>query len=439
MANKKALSIGVYTFLSYFACYTARNIISAIMPQMAERNIYTLESLGIMGSAFFFAYGCGQLVNGMIGNYVPAKYMVAAGLSLSGALIIIFPFCRAVPPAILLWGACGFLGSMLWAPITRLVGENTETGTGRLILTALSFASNVGMAAAYGFAIISATTNNWKTGFYISGCMIIIIAAAWYAGISRMEKQGMLSAGEKAGVGSGPGVPDAPRGVGADTDAPLGVGAVTSAPQRVVAAKPVFFRHVTPGFIFMAGVTGLNGIIRNGVNFWVPVFLTDILSSGDVKIVSSLAAAVPFVNMAGVVASVYMLKRISGKGGDGKLCAYLSSVSSVMFCVLLLTNDSFPIISIAALFIASACMSGVTNTVFCIFVLRFVSTGNISGISGSLDFISYVSGAAASFVFGMALSSGWAAIISIWLAAALLSVMLSYLTNNYYRNEVRVR
>ena len=37
----------------------------------------------------------------------------------------------------LLWAVCGFLGSMLWGPLSRMVGENTSPGAARLLLTLL--------------------------------------------------------------------------------------------------------------------------------------------------------------------------------------------------------------------------------------------------------------------------------------------------------------
>ena len=401
---KREIKIGILTFLAYMAAYNVRNMVSAFIPLISAENVFSLEALGSMGGAFFLIYGIGQLINGYAGNKVAVKHMLFTGLFLSGILMILFPLCRSSTSAILLWGACGFLCSMLWAPITRFVGENTDFNSGYKILTALSLASNLGLVTAYGFAIIGSQSGNWKTGFYAAGAFIISISIIWFTGALHIEKTGQKLSAHKQ----------------TDEDKP---------PEQV--------RYITFGFLMIAFVTILNGIVRNTIAFWIPVFVADILQTSNVVFISSIAAAAPFVNVAGIFFTV-IIYRLLGRN-EFKLLLSLSVTSVVMFIIMLLLGDKLPVLSIVSLFIAGACMGGITNAIFSIFVLNFTKTGKLSGISGFLNFLSYVSGAGASFVFAGILYNGWFLIITIWLIAAFLTIVLSYFAYRYYKSRLYIK
>ena len=64
---KKAILIGGLCALAYLAVYVARNILSAVTPEMIDSGIFTTEAIGTMSSLFFIAYAIGQLINGLLG------------------------------------------------------------------------------------------------------------------------------------------------------------------------------------------------------------------------------------------------------------------------------------------------------------------------------------------------------------------------------------
>ena len=76
---KKAVMIGSLCSISYFAVYIARNILSAVTPQMVALG-YTEEYVGSISSLYFIFYACGQLINGAIGDKIHAKWMISTGL-----------------------------------------------------------------------------------------------------------------------------------------------------------------------------------------------------------------------------------------------------------------------------------------------------------------------------------------------------------------------
>ena len=70
-----AIMIGSLCSISYLAVYFARNILSAVTPQIVEQGVFTTEYIGSMSSMYFIFYAVGQLINGAIGDKIKARYL----------------------------------------------------------------------------------------------------------------------------------------------------------------------------------------------------------------------------------------------------------------------------------------------------------------------------------------------------------------------------
>ncbi len=389
---KCACAIGVSSFLAYTGCYVGKNILSAMLPQMISGNVYGMGSLSAMGSAFLVTYGVGQLVNGLVGNRIGAKYMVSAGLFLSGMSCWLFPTFSSAAQGVFLWGACGFLCSMLWGPISRLIGENTSKKIGTVLLTLMTVASIAGTAVAYLFAGVSALRRDWKFGFSLTGAVLMALAVFWFFAVGGMVRKGFVGAPHADGKAAGMG--------------------------------PVAATLLKNGFVAMALAAMLNGIIRNAVAFWIPTYICQrfSISAADSAGISSI---LPFTNLVGTLLSVYFAKRMAND--EKKALAVFFAFTTLMFGLMWLLRGRGTILNIAALFCASAAMTGGCNLIFTYYVLRFSSTGKISGITGFLDFVSYVSASAANALFSLLVPvHGWDFVVGTWAAVALSGTVVSW-------------
>lgn len=393
--TKKAALIGISCFFAYAGCYWERNILSSMLPHLIESGVYSRESLGQIGSAFLVTYGVGQLINGYIGDRISAKYMVSGGLFLAGALCLGFPFLHSVPLSFLLWGLCGFFCSMLWGPISKMISENTTPRLGRLVLTFMTVSSIVGAAMASLMAIISSELHSWRFGFGASGIAMILIAALCFLMNVRMERKGIVRAFSTASV----------ENKGAEL-------------------KPQLVRNA---FVLMCFVTILNGIMRNAVVFWIPTFITERFSL-SVTTAVSISSILPFVNLLGTLATVAIVKRM--QYNEKRVLVLLFAFSAAMFGCMFLLNGRGMGINIAALFLASAAMTGGCNMIFSYYVLDFTDTGRISTITGFLDFISYLFASFANVAFSSFIQrTGWNNIVLSWAVLCVLGAVLSRMAN----------
>ena len=107
-------------FLVYSAAYVGRYNYSSAIPAMAEAG-FDRQVLGVYGTGFLFCYGAGQLLSGFLGDKVPARRLIAAGLVGSGLANLLMGF---LPPGWQwIWCVNGLFQSMLWSPITRLLAD----------------------------------------------------------------------------------------------------------------------------------------------------------------------------------------------------------------------------------------------------------------------------------------------------------------------------
>lgn len=391
--TKNAVWIGFVCCLAYAGCYTGRNILSAAMPQLTELGIFSESALGMMGSALLLCYGIGQLINGFIGNKISAKYMVPMGLAIPGFMIIFFPFCRSDIAGMLIWGACGFFCSMLWGPMSKIIGENTERAVGRILITLMTAASVIGTLVTYILAFAGSPGGSYSAPFIFSGALLITIGAAYYLLSSYMEKHGIIR-----------------RHFEKDAE------------KARVDFKKLFLNI---GFFSMIAVTLLYGIIRNAVSFWIPTFIAQNFSVSS-KTAAAISTILPLTNILGTFITMYLAKLL--KYREKLMCAILFAFSVIMFLTVFFCKTNLAVLSISALFLASAAMTGACNMIFSIYVLHFTSTGLISGITGFFDFTSYISASAASLTFPHILKlGGWSAVVAVWTGVTVLGTGFSLL------------
>lgn len=162
---KHAIMLGSLCSISYFAVYIARNLLGAVTPQILENGVFDEVTIGTMSSLYFVAYAVGQLINGMIGDKIKAKYMIAGGLIFAAVTNFVFPHLTVTPAvACAVYGVTGFGLSMIYAPMTKIVSENTDPIHATRCSLGYTFASFFGSPAAGFLAALFA----WQTVFTVS-------------------------------------------------------------------------------------------------------------------------------------------------------------------------------------------------------------------------------------------------------------------------------
>ena len=185
---KHAIFLGALCSISYLAVYIARNVLGAVTPKMIAGG-FTEPYIGTISSVYFICYAIGQLINGIIGDKIKAKYMITLGLLLAGISNFIFPLLAAYPfAAMVAYASTGFFLSMIYGPMTKVVSESTDLIYATRCSIGYTFSSFLGSPSAG----ILATFLSWQATFAVSSITLIGMAVVCFAFFVMFERRGIV-------------------------------------------------------------------------------------------------------------------------------------------------------------------------------------------------------------------------------------------------------
>ncbi|MBE6892280.1 MAG: MFS transporter [Ruminococcaceae bacterium] len=383
---KNAICLGFLCSVAYLAVYYARNILGAVNPQIIEGGFYNEAQLGSISSTYFVCYAVGQLINGMIGDRIKARYMLSFGLILAGVCNFLFPLMGSQVSASSAYGMTGFFLSMIYAPMTKVVAENTEPLYATRCSLGFTFASFFGSPLA-GFTAVLFT---WQTVFTISSVSLAVMGCICFVTFLIFERKGIVKYGqykpkEKFGMGS----------------------------------VKELLKHNIIRFSFFSIITG---VIRTTVIFWFPTYLSQYLgySSDESSMIFSIATLVICFTS---FITIFVYEKIFKRNMERTILT-MFSVSSVAFLLVFLVK--MPIANIALLVVAIMASNGSASIVWSRYCPSLRDTGMVSSVTGYLDFLSYMAAAASSKIFANAATTiGWGNLILVWMGLMIVGALVA--------------
>lgn len=382
---KVAIYIGTLCSVSYLAVYFARHILGAVTPQMTAVGGFTESYIGKLESAFLLCYAFGQLINGSIGDKIKAKYMISAGLFLSGITSFIFTCVSNIPlAATAVYGITGFFLSMIYGPMTKVVAENTEPLYATRCSLGYTFASFFGTPLAG----VAATYLIWSNVFRLSSLMLIVMAALCFVFFIYFERIGIVKYGQYK-------------------------------TEKVKSGNlKVLIKHQIIKFSLIAVLTG---IVRTTVMFWFPTYISQYLNIPHEKATMIFTVA-SFIISATAFIAIFIYERL--KGNMDLTILIMFSASTIFFIAVYFIK--IPTVNIILMVLAIMSASAAATMLYSRYCPSLRDTGMVSGVTGFLDFLSYISASATSTFFANAISTiGWKNLIIVWAALMFIGIIVS--------------
>lgn len=384
-AAKRAALLGGLCSVSYLVVYVARNILGTVSPQMIEQGLFATEQIGTLSSAFFITYAIGQLINGIIGDRIRAKYMLGFGMILAGLCNLLFAALSAqMAAATILYAMFGFFLSMIYGPMTKVIAENMTPTYATRCSVGCEFAAYFGSPLAGVLAGFLA----WQAVFTAGSGLLLLMGAICLLCFTVFEKKRLIEY----------------RRFCADTQKTGGI--------------RVLLQNQIVRFTLIALVTG---VIRTAVVFWLPTYLSQHLgfSAGYSALIFTVATLIislaPFLSVFG-----YELL-----GQRMNLTIFLCfTVSAFGFLMVYLCRQ--PVWNIAFLVLAILGSNGAASMMWSRYCPSLRDTGMVSSVTGFLDFASYMAASASSAIFANSVAViGWSRLILVWLAIMLFGMTIS--------------
>ena len=134
---------------------------------------------GIISTAYFAAYGAGQMVNGFLADKCNPRIQVAAGIAGSAAMNLIMRFANSPSAMLAVWGINGYTQSLIWAPSFVMVSQSICWEFRAKALLLLNMAPSAGTILAYAFSGMMLRSRAWQDLFSGASAALLRTLTVW--------------------------------------------------------------------------------------------------------------------------------------------------------------------------------------------------------------------------------------------------------------------
>lgn len=397
----RGASMLLVCWLVYTSAYFCRVNLSLAIPSLQMEFGWDKGTIGMLASAFFWAYAAGQLVNGRIGDQFNPRYFLALGLIAAGLCNIGMGFAHSFGLMLVLWLFNGYFQSMLWGPIIRTASAYTppEKRSGMAVLLSTSMVA--GYLIAYQSIGRLSQAANWRAMFFLPGAALIAMAVYWAFMLRNFSKE-TGTVGEQGERNSR-----------------------VSVNGRVPGFAFFLCRN---GLLLIAFACVIQGLIKEGMNTWGPTFLSE-AQHIDFFGALNLLSFVPALNLCGVLLT----------GGFNRLFRYHEKKTLLLFCAVSAASAAALYFSSGSLVLTIVCYSLVSTFItalgtvlISLIPLHFYKEGRVSTTAGFVNCASYIGASLSGPLLGMLSDhGGWKEITLFWAGAVLLCGVLLLFSRDY--------
>ena len=362
---------------AYTAAYIGRLNLNAYIEPIRDQLGASKTELGLVSSFFFFSYGVGQLVHGILSKKYNTRYSVAAALVGSALVNLAMTLCRDASAMKYIW----LFQSILWSSVIKTLSERLPDDMLASAVVTMSTPPALGTFAVYGIsAVFSSLGVSYKWIFLCPALILLAVGAAWFVLIGHFGKS--ADGGEEN---------------------------VTLGKKQKPALTPVFILSAL--LLVVAAIS--NGFIKDGVTTWTPSILKE--SYGLKESLSILATVVlPLIAVFGAWLSTLLHKR---QKNTSALNGILYLAELVVLSLVLLSASTgagkSPIILLVLFGISAMLMSAVNNVITSIIPLYMRDRMNSGLLAGVLDTFCYVGSTLSTALLGfIADSRGWTGVFT---------------------------
>ncbi len=392
------LCVGVY-FVSYITRINYAAVISAFV--VSEHISKATASIAVTG--LFITYGFGQLISGYLGDRLKPKHIILGGLLVTSLMNILMPLNTNTIYMTAIWCINGFAQAMLWPPMVKILTNYLNGPDYTKACVKVSWGSSFGTIAIYLLASLFIAVSGWRTIFYFSAAIGILGAIVWVIFMKKIECYA-----ETNGVEEG--------------DIPL-----AKTEGHLQFNRTVVFILT----LMMLGII-LQGILRDGITTWMPSYIIETFHLGtSVAILTSVILPIFSIisfQVATIIYARYFHNELTCAG-------VIFAVGAVSAFILAIFSGSNAGVSVFFSMIITGCMNGVNIILVCMVPKRFEKYGNISTISGVLNFATYIGSALSTYGFAILSEHlGWQLTIVSWGIIAALGMIICFLgVKKWYR------
>lgn len=393
----------ILCWLVYACSYIGKLSYSANIVNI-ERDFNVTHALAGMASTFFFfAYGAGQIVNGIFCKKYNVKYLVFCVLFISAACNLTVGLVKNFTLIRFLWLLNGAALSVLWPSLIRILSETLKSEYSPTVVVVMGTTVATGTFLVYGLSAAFVQAGNYRVIFFVAAVLLPAIALCW---IIFYDKLSSACLNEKT-----------------DEEVVVGTKPEINEEPKTSAGKIMVLSIVALGFFAI-----ITNLVKDGLTTWVPVILKERYGVSD-SIGIILTLVMPMLALFGTSVAVILNKRIKD---FVDICGIaFAFIAAFTFCLMIAGDGTVGmIITLGCLGAVSLLTSATNNVITSMAPLYLKKRFNAGLLAGTLNGLCYVGSTLSSYGLGaFADGLGWNAVFILLasLSAACVATSLAYL------------
>ena len=197
------------TWLAYAGLYLGRKAISVAPPEMMKEFGWQADKAPFMIAGYLWAYALGQFVNGVLGDKLGSRVMLALGFCVTIAMNFLFGFSSTFLLFFFLWTLNGYAQSVGWPSVIKVLSNwfsvrerGKVMGPWGTCYTVGDFVATVVASFIIGHAAVhtvvrggeSVAYKDWRWAFWtVAGLMVVVAVVALILIRNKPEDKGLPS------------------------------------------------------------------------------------------------------------------------------------------------------------------------------------------------------------------------------------------------------
>ncbi len=375
--------------VSYVGKYTYSTNISNVISDLEISKAYA----GYVTSAFFFCYGIGQLVNGILCERMNSKWTISVSLCISATITLSMFFLKSIPVMTVLWGINGLVLSGLWSHCIKVLATIQDERFLKKSVTCISMTLPIGTVVVYFFSTIFTYFEAWKLVYLFAAVLLFAIGVAFFCVVGNVEDGTPRQEEVKAELSN----KEEPQG------------------------KSLFqvFGGMTVCLFLVAVIAGF---VRDGATSWFPELLKDVYHM-PTSFSIFFTIGLPLVGVFSAIIDKYLISKTKSIFANSLIVGV--TIFIVMF-ILLFAFESSVVLLIGLFMISTLASYILANLLTSLLPLYYKGQLKSGQTAGLINAVTYMGSTLSTlFLGGIVDGYGWIAFMVVFFACGGLIVVMS--------------
>ena len=390
--DRRATGLIFLCWLAYAASYVGKLSYNANISQFESNLGISHAEAGMVSTFFFFAYGAGQVVNGIFCKHYPIKPLIFSALAVASCmniLVVLVPTFSAIK---FIWLINGIAMSFLWTSLIRLLSETLNARDIPRAVFLMGTTEATGTFVVYGLSAIFAAIDAYRTTFFIAAALMMAAALVWLLSFDRLVTPLRAMRREEK----------------REKEVAL---PITEAERRAGRLKKYAFF-----FAVILSFAVANNFVKDGLTAWTPSMLSKLYATpGWLSILLTLL--LPVLAIAGAGVAMRLQARV--KNFVATCTIFFAGSAVLVLAVILLLPTGMVAVTVACFAVISCMMAGVNNVITSMIPLHMKDEFNSGRMAGIINGFCYLGSTLSTYGLGLIADNlGWNAVFYVLLSIA---------------------